>query len=32
MYYTEMDPFTRQPIFVEKDLGRKTRQKQIVTG
>jgi uncharacterized radical SAM protein YgiQ len=32
MYYTEMDPFTRQPIFVEKDLGRKIRQKKMVTG
>ena len=31
MYYTEMDPFTRQPIFVEKDARRKERQKNIVT-
>ncbi len=31
MYYTETDPFTRQPIFVEKDLRRKLRQKEIVT-
>jgi uncharacterized radical SAM protein YgiQ len=30
MYYTEMDPFTRQPIYVEKDLQRKVRQKDIV--
>ena len=30
MYYTEMDPFTRQPIFVEKDPRRKERQKEIV--
>jgi len=30
MYYTEMDPFTRQPIYVEKDLRRKVRQKEIV--
>jgi uncharacterized radical SAM protein YgiQ len=30
MYYTEMDPFTRQPIFVEKDALRKQRQKDIV--
>ena len=30
MYYTEMDPFTRQPIFVEKDPVRKERQKSIV--
>ncbi len=32
MYYTEMDPFTRQPIFVEKDMTRKGRQKALVTG
>lgn len=31
MYYTEMDPFTHKPIFVEKDLRRKERQKAIVT-
>jgi uncharacterized radical SAM protein YgiQ len=31
MYYTEMDPFTLQPIFVEKDPLRKERQKDIVT-
>lgn len=37
MYYTELDPFSppsgasRQPIFVEKDLRRKLRQKEIVT-
>ena len=31
MYYTEMDPFTREPIQVEKDLRRKERQKEIVT-
>lgn len=31
MYYTELDPFTRQPIFVEKDPRRKERQKDIVT-
>lgn len=30
MYYTEMDPFTRQPIFVEKDPHRKELQKRIV--
>jgi uncharacterized radical SAM protein YgiQ len=30
MYYTEMDPFTRQPVYVEKDLRRKVRQKEIV--
>jgi len=31
MYYTELDPFTREPIFVEKDTSRKQRQKDIVT-
>ena len=31
MYYTELDPFTREPIQVEKDLRRKERQKEIVT-
>jgi uncharacterized radical SAM protein YgiQ len=31
MYYTEIDPFTRAPIFVEKDLRQKRRQKEIVT-
>lgn len=30
MYYTEMDPFTLEPLFVEKDLFRKDRQKHIV--
>ena len=30
MYFTEMDPFTRQPIFVEKDLRRKKGQKDIL--
>ena len=30
MYYTELDPFSLQPVFVEKDLARKERQKQIV--
>jgi uncharacterized radical SAM protein YgiQ len=30
MYYTGLDPFSRQPIFVEKDLARRERQKQIV--
>ena len=32
MYYTEMDPFTYEPVFVEKRLGRKQRQKEIVVG
>jgi uncharacterized radical SAM protein YgiQ len=31
MYYTEMDPWTRQPVFVEKDPQRKQKQKDIVT-
>lgn len=32
MYATELDPFTLQPVFVEKDLRGKARQKEIVTG
>ncbi len=32
MYYTEMDPFTRQSLFVEKDPRRKEIQKRIVVG
>jgi uncharacterized radical SAM protein YgiQ len=31
MYYTELDPFTGKPIFVEKDARRKERQKAIIT-
>jgi uncharacterized radical SAM protein YgiQ len=31
MYYTELDPFTRDPIFVEKDPRRKEHQKDILT-
>jgi radical SAM superfamily enzyme YgiQ (UPF0313 family) len=31
MYYTEMDPFTSESIFVEKDPLRKEHQKKIVT-
>ncbi len=31
MYYTELDPWTRQPIYVEKELRGKQRQKDIVT-
>jgi len=31
MYYTEMDPWSRKPIFVEKDQMRKQKQKDIVT-
>ncbi|OQY08754.1 MAG: YgiQ family radical SAM protein [Fusobacteriia bacterium 4572_132] len=30
MYYTEMDPFTKEKVFVEKDMGKKIKQKQIV--
>ena len=32
MYYTEQDPFTGAPIFVEKNLKRKERQKQLILG
>ena len=31
MYYTELDPFTRKPVFVEKDPRRKEHQKNIIT-
>jgi uncharacterized radical SAM protein YgiQ len=31
MYYTESDPFTGLPLFVEKNLHRKIKQKEIVT-
>jgi hypothetical protein len=31
MYYTELDPFTGKPLFVEKDFKGKRRQKGIVT-
>lgn len=31
MYYTEMDIKTKKPIFVEKDNGKKQKQKDIVT-
>jgi uncharacterized radical SAM protein YgiQ len=30
MYHTGLDPFTREHIFVEKDLKKKERQKQIL--
>lgn len=30
MYATEMDPFTREPIFVEKELRKKAWQKAII--
>ncbi|MCX5868607.1 MAG: YgiQ family radical SAM protein [Proteobacteria bacterium] len=31
MYYTGMDPWTREPVFVEKDPRRKEEQKRIIT-
>jgi hypothetical protein len=31
MYYTEMEPWTREPVFVEKDPVRKQKQKDVVT-
>ena len=31
MYYTEMDPWTRKPVFVEKDPFYKQKQKDTVT-
>ena len=31
MYYTELDPFTREPIYVEKELRGKKHQKEVVT-
>ena len=31
MYHTGLDPFTKKPIFVEKDAGKRELQKQIVT-
>ena len=31
MYYTEMDPWSRKEIFVEKDQGRKQKQKDVIT-
>lgn len=31
MYYTELDPFTLKPLFVEKDARRKEAQKDILT-
>ena len=30
MYYTGLDPFTRQNVFIEKDPVRRERQKQII--
>ncbi len=31
MYYTEIDPFTGRKIFVEKDINKKIKQKDILT-
>jgi radical SAM superfamily enzyme YgiQ (UPF0313 family) len=31
MYYTEIDPFSKASIFVEKDESKRTRQKTILT-
>ena len=30
MYYTEINPFTKEPIFVEKNIKKKTKQKEIL--
>jgi len=30
MYFSEMDPFTKEPVFVEKDPKLKQKQKQII--
>jgi uncharacterized radical SAM protein YgiQ len=30
MYYTGLDPFTLKPIFVERDMARKERQKMLI--
>ncbi|HNR14568.1 MAG TPA: YgiQ family radical SAM protein [Thermodesulfobacteriota bacterium] len=32
MYVTEMNPFTGEKLFVEKNLAQKTKQKKVVTG
>lgn len=31
MYYTEMNPWTGEKLFVEKNIGKKEKQKQIIT-
>jgi hypothetical protein len=31
MYYTEMDPITGRPLFVEKNIARKEEQKDVLT-
>ncbi len=30
MYYTQTDPFTGKPVFVETELGRKEKQKRVI--
>jgi hypothetical protein len=30
MYYTGIDPFTGGKLFVEKDMGKKEKQKRII--
>ena len=32
MYYTEINPWTGEKFFVEKNAGRKERQKRVITG
>ena len=32
MYYTERDPFTGEPLFVEKSVAGKMKQKALITG
>jgi hypothetical protein len=32
MYYTEMDPFTGEKLFVEKNPAAKKQQKEVITG
>jgi len=32
MYYTGYDPFNEEPLFVEKDVLKKQRQKNLITG
>jgi len=30
MYYAEINPFTKEPIFVEKSISKKIKQKEIL--
>ena len=32
MYYTEKDPFSGEPLFVEKEMGKKEKQKKDFSG